>query len=188
MPTTMKKTLSATDIVLVGALLAAGAVLRVFCPPIFGITPNFVICMYVLAILIVRPSLAQALGIGIVAAAICHFTTKSMIPYINFISEPVGAVVTYFLVRGLSGLNRGRITFKPFIVTLLGTMASGLTYVSILKFAVLFVATAKNPAFLGLLTVILTTALANAVIAQLIYEPIMAALGKKTTSVKEAGK
>lgn len=186
MSTVMKKSLSATDIVLVGALLAAGAVLRVFCPPIFGITPNFVICMYVLAILIVRPNLAQTIGIGFVAAAICHLTTKSMIPYLNFISEPVGAVATYFLVKGLSGLNMGRFTFKPFVVTLLGTMASGFTYISMLKLGILFVATPKNPAFLGLVTVVLTTALANAVIAQLIYEPIMAALGKKV--IKEAGK
>lgn len=171
--------LSAADVVLAGALIAAGAVLRLFCPPIFGITPNFVICMYCLSILIIKPSLRQTLGIGLVAAAISHFTTKSMIPYLNFISEPVGATVAYLLVTGLTSLKIVKFSLKPFVVTLLGTLASGLTYVFILKLAILFVQTPKNPALLGLLSVVIVTGLINSVLAQVIYYPIMAASGKK---------
>lgn len=174
-----RKGLSAADIVLAGALIAAGAVLRVFCPPVFGITPNFIICMYCVVILIIRPSFAQSLGIGFVAAAVSHLTTKSMIPYLNFISEPAGAAVAYLLVVGLASLSIGGFTVKPFVVTLFGTLASGLVYIGILKFAVLFVETPANPAFLGLLSVIITTALINSVLAQVIYYPIMAASGKK---------
>lgn len=176
-----KRSLRAADIVLTGALLASGAVLRLFCPPIFGITPNFVICMYCLAILVIRPSFTQAFGIGVVAAGVSHLTTKSMIPYLNFISEPVGAIVAYLLVTGLMGLSFGKFSFKPFVVTLLGTAASGFTYVAVLKVAILFVQTPKNPAFLGLASVVVTTALINSVLAQVIYYPIMAAAGKKVS-------
>lgn len=186
----VKKNLSAADIVLAGALIAAGAVLRVFSPPIFGITPNFIICMYCLAILVIRPRFTQSLGIGVVAAAVSHLTTKSMIPYLNFISEPVGAAVTFLLVAGLAkirfgNLNLGKISFKPLVVTLIGTFASGLTYISILKLAILFVSTPKNPAFLGLLSVVITTALINSVLAQVLYSPIMAASGRKIKTVEE---
>lgn len=171
--------LSATDVVLVAVLLAAGAVLRLFTPPIFGITPNFVIVMYCLAILLIRPKFAELIFISLVAAAICHFTTKSMIPYLNFISEPIGALVAYALVKSPFKYTVNRISFKPAVVTFLGTMASGLTYVFSLKFLILFVNTPKNPAFTALLLVVITTTIANTVIAQLVYYPIMKAAGKK---------
>ncbi|NLI91271.1 MAG: hypothetical protein GX434_03445 [Peptococcaceae bacterium] len=190
MEKTRKKSLSASDIVLAGALIAAGAVLRVFSPPVFGITPNFIICMYCVAILMIRPTMVQALGIGVVSAAVSHLTTKSMIPYLNFISEPVGALVAFLLVAGLAKLSfgnisLGKVSFKPLVVTLIGTLASGLTYISVLKFAILFVNTPKNPAFLGLLSVVVTTALINSVLAQVIYYPIMAASGKKIKTVAQ---
>lgn len=179
------KKMSAPDVVLVGALLAAGAVLRLFCPPIFGITPNFIIGMYCVAILLIRPTLTQTIGIGFVAAAISHFTTKSMIPYLNFVSEPVGAIVAYLLVITLGNLQISKLTIKPLVVTLFGTIASGLTYVAILKIAILYVNTPKNPALLGLLSVVGTTAIINAVLAQAIYYPIMAASGKKIASAQD---
>jgi len=153
--------------------------LRLFTPPFFGITPNFVIVMYCLAIYLIRPKFAEMIGISIVAAAVCHFTTKSMIPYINFISEPVGALVAFALVKAPFSLNIRKYSLKPAVVTFLGTVASGLTYITVLKFLILFVHTPKNPAYIFLLTVVLTTAVANTIIAQLIYYPIKLAFGKK---------
>lgn len=167
-----KKGLQALDVVLVGVLLAAGAVLRLFAPPVFGITPNFVIGMYCLAILLIRPRLLEALGIGLVAALVCHFTTKSIIPYINFLSEPVGALVAFGLVAAPFELAVKKFSFKPFVVTFLGTVASGLTYITTLKFLILFVEVKKNPAFTYLLMVVLVTAVVNSILAQLIYYPI----------------
>jgi len=174
-----KKGLQTVDIVLVGALLAAGAVLRLFVPPIFGITPNFVIVMYCLAIYLIKPKFGEMIGISIVAAAVCHFTTKSLIPYINFISEPIGAIVAFSLVMAPFEMVIKKYSFKPAVVTFIGTIASGLVYISTLKFLILFVEVKKNPAFTALLLVVLTTAIANTIIAQLIYYPIKAALGKK---------
>jgi hypothetical protein len=176
---TVKKEISVVDITLVAVLLAAGAVLRLFTPPIFGITPNFVIVMYCLAIMLVKPRFAELIGISLVAAAVCHFTTKSMIPYINFLSEPVGAIVAYSIVKIPMNFSIKNISFKPAVVTFLGTVASGLVYVTTLKFLILFISTPKNPAYIGLLAVVFTTAIANTIIAQLLYTPIKAAIGKK---------
>ncbi|NLY42978.1 MAG: hypothetical protein GX066_03200 [Clostridiaceae bacterium] len=174
-----KKGLEAVDIVAAGILIAAGAVLRLYTPPFFGITPNLVIGMYCLAILLIRPGLKEVLGIGLVAAAVCHFTTKSLIPYINFISEPVGAIVAGLLVMAPFNVSFKKYSFKPFIVTLLGTVASGLTYVLTLKFLILFIETPSNPAFTYLLMVVVVTAMVNSVLAQVLYYPIKTALGKK---------
>ena len=166
------KGLSATDVVLVAVLLAAGAVLRIFTPPFFGVTPNFVIVMYCIAIYLIKPKFIEVMFISLVAAAVCHFTTKSMIPYINFISEPVGALVAFAIIKIPFKLNIKNISFKPAVVTFFGTIASGLVYVSVMKFLILFVKTPKNPAFTFLLVVVITTAIANTIIAQLIYYPI----------------
>jgi hypothetical protein len=175
----VSKGLTATDVVLVAVLLAAGAVLRLFTPPVFGITPNFVIVMYCMAIYLIRPKFVELIFISLVAAAVCHFTTKSMIPYINFISEPIGALAAFAMIKVPFKFSIKKFSFKPAIVTFLGTVASGLVYISVLKFLILFVKTPKNPAFAFLLTVVITTAIANTIIAQLIYYPIKAAAGKK---------
>lgn len=181
------KKLAAADVVLVGALLAAGAVLRLICPPIFGITPNFNICMYCVAILIIRPNFRQTVGIGFVAAAVAYFTTKSIVPYANFISEPIGAIAAYLLVTGLNNVNISKFSLKPFVVTLFGTLASGFAFVTVLKSFVLFVNSPKNPALMGLLSVVVITALINSVFAQVLYYPIMAASGRKPHAIQNKG-
>ncbi|MGI9951633.1 tryptophan transporter [Moorellaceae bacterium AZ2] len=164
--------LQAVDVVIIAVLLAAGAVLRMITPPFFGITPNLVIGMYVLAIMLLRPRLGQVLGIGLVAAAVCHFTTKSLLPYLNFISEPVGALATALLLYLPFDKHRLLSAVKPLVVTFLGTFASGFTYISIFKAATLFVALPKNPAYTYLLMVVLVTGVVNAILAQILYFPL----------------
>ena len=61
-----RKHMSTRDIILAGILLAAGAVIRMFFPKL-PVTPNFIISMYCLVILLVRPRLVEALAIGVVA-------------------------------------------------------------------------------------------------------------------------
>lgn len=173
-----KKGLSAVDVVVVAVLLAVGAVLRYFVPPFFGITPNLVIGMYCLAILLIRPKFGPVLGIGIVAAAVCQLTTKSLIPYLNFVSEPVGAIVVGFLA--MVKMDFGFLKYvRPFIITFFGTLASGFTYISIFKALALFIAVPRNPAFLYLTSVVIITAVANAILATILYFPLQAALRKK---------
>jgi hypothetical protein len=172
-----RKGLQAVDVAVVAVLLAVGAVLRSFTPPFFGITPNLVIGMYCLAILLLRPKFGAILGIGLVAAAVCQMTTKSLLPFLNFVSEPIGAIVVGLLA--IPKLDTGFLKYvRPFVITFLGTVASGLTYISIFKTATLFVATAANPAFAYLSLVVVVTAVANAILASILYFPLQAALGR----------
>jgi hypothetical protein len=173
-----KKGLKAVDVAVVAVLLAVGAVLRYFTPPFFGITPNLIIGMYCLAILLIRPKLGPIIGIGLVAAAVCQLTTKSLIPYLNFISEPVGAIVVGLLA--MIKMDFGFLKYvRPFVITFIGTLASGFTYISLFKSLTLFVAVAKNPAYAYLTVVVVVTAVANAILATVLYFPLQAALGKK---------
>ncbi len=84
-------------------LLAIGAILRLVSPSIAGISPNWIIAMYCLAIVLFRPSVGRAIGIGLVAGALCLATSKSVFPYGNLSSEPVGALICS-LVVGLPAL------------------------------------------------------------------------------------
>lgn len=179
----VKKTngMSSTELVLAGILLAAGFVLRMVVPPIAGITPNFLILMYCLIIYLIKPKFGETIGISLVAALLCQLSTKSAIPYINFISEPIGAMVALLIVKIPFKLNIKDYSFKTSVVTFLGTVASGLTYVTAMK-TVLFIKGAQGPLWTAMLTVVFATALANTVVAQLLYYPIKLAFGKKEVS------
>jgi hypothetical protein len=168
--------LQAVDVAVVAVLLAVGAVLRMFVPPFAGITPNFIIGMYCLAILLLRPNFAGIIGIGLVSAAVCMVTTKSVIPFLNFISEPIGAVVAGLLA--LPKLETGILkVVRPFVITYLGTAASGFSYVAVMIYCL--TASGKGaPAFVALSSVVLITALANAVLVSVLYFPLKAALGR----------
>jgi hypothetical protein len=102
-------------------------------------------------------------------------TTKSLIPYLNFISEPVGALAVW-LLAGIK-MDFGFMKYvRPFIITFLGTLASGFTYISIFKSLTMFITVAKNPAFAYLTMVVVVTAVANAILATVLYFPLKAAL------------
>jgi len=173
-----RSSLTTVDIAMIGILLAAGSVLRIFCPPFFGITPNFTIGMYCLAICLIRPRFMEVLGIGLVAAMVCHLTTKSIIPYLNFVSEPAGAIAAYLMTMIPFNLSVRKYTFKPAVVTFAGTITSGLVYITLVKILVLFSGAGANPAFTALLTVVLVTAVANMILSQLVYQPISLVLGR----------
>ena len=59
------------DIAVVGILLAIGAILRYFLAMLHTpLTPNMIIAFYCLAIILVRPTLLEAIGIGLVAGVL----------------------------------------------------------------------------------------------------------------------
>ncbi|MBE3573612.1 MAG: hypothetical protein IMW95_11820 [Moorella humiferrea] len=116
--------------------------------------------------------LPQVLGIGLVAAAVCQLTTKSLLPYLNFASEPVGAIVTALLLYLPFDKNSFFRVVKPLVVTFLGTFASGFTYITIFKAITLFATLPKNPAYTYLLMVVIVTGIFNAVLAQVLYFPL----------------
>ncbi len=161
------------QLALVAVLIAIGAVLRMFSPPIAGITPNFVIAMYCLSILLIRPNIGGALGIGLVGGAVAMMFSKSPIPYLNLISEPAGALACALIVRYLPEMSLGGYSFKPTLATTVGTLVSGLVYITLnFKFALHLppekMMVAWKAAFV--MVVIPVTAI-NAVMAQILYLP-----------------
>jgi hypothetical protein len=167
-----KKGLKALDLTVAALLIAAGAVIRLTVPPMFGITPNFAIAMYSLAILLIRPRFAEALGIGVVAGLVCMVSSKAAYP-VNILSEPVGAVVCFAVIL-LFDLKFKNFILTPFITTALATLASGLIFVA--TYYVFNLAPAAALAQM-LITVATLTGL-NAIIAQILYFPAKKVLKK----------
>src|SRR5574344_588092 len=95
-----KHGLSIRDLILAGILLAAGAVLKFFVGSLInigGMKPNFIIAMYCMAIVLIRPKVFEAAIIGIIAGAICQFFPGT--PYLNLVSEFAGAVAMALLIK-----------------------------------------------------------------------------------------
>jgi len=149
-------------------LLAMGTILRLVSPSLGGITPNWTIAMYCIAINLIRPSLKQAIGIGLVAGAIGAVTSKSAFPYGNFASEVVGAVICTVLVSLPVRTAIGRLDLRPAICGALSTFASGFTFVTLLKFVL---ALPLNVYLYAMLPVVLAVAAVNTVITQMLYFP-----------------
>lgn len=75
--------LSVRDLILIAVLLAAGAVLKLTVSSFFsfaGMKPNFIIAMYCLAIILVRPKFGQSLVIGLLAGLICQIPMLNATP------------------------------------------------------------------------------------------------------------
>ena len=171
--TTAAKTgrgLGLRDLLLTGILLAAGAVLKFFAGTVinFGMKPNFIIAMYCLAILLVRPRLAEAAVIGLLAGAVSQFFPGQ--PYINFISELFGAAAACLLAR--IPLEKIKIPVKPAITAFLSTLVSGFSFIGVM-YLMYYGGVNITPTPLAVfLAIILGTAAINAVIVQILYLPL----------------
>lgn len=171
-----KKGLTVSDIMLVGILLAAGAVLKFFVGSVinFGLKPNFIIAMYCLAILLIRPKLREAAVIGLLAGAICQFFPSQ--PYINFASEFVGALAMALLIR--LPVPDGKFPLKPIVGTFFTTLVSGFVFVGVM-YVMYYTGAHITPTPLAVfLSIIFGTAFINAVIVQILYIPLRLALKK----------
>jgi energy-coupling factor transport system ATP-binding protein len=149
-------------------LLAIGAILHLVSPSIGGITPNWTIAMYCIAINLTKPSIGQSFGIGLVAAAINIPTSKSAFPYGNLLSEPVGAVVCALLVCALANVSFGKLNIKPALTGFITTVASGLTFITTLK---IVLSLPMSVYLYAMMPVVFTVASINAIITQLLYFP-----------------
>lgn len=172
-----KKGLSVFDCVLLGVLLAAGVVLKQVGGAIapFGMKPNFIIAMYCLAILLIKPRVRDALIVGILAGAVCQINPGT--PYLNFISEVVGALAMVLLMAAFSKLNLkinkfDLALFVPAVATFLSTLLSGFTFLGALYLAFAAGFPVKTILVQTFLAIIFGTALTNAVIVQLLYIPL----------------
>ncbi|WP_440954943.1 tryptophan transporter [Methanosarcina sp. Mfa9] len=167
------------DIAVVGILLAVGAIVRYLSLVIPGpIVSNLVIAFYCLAVILVVPTFKEVIGIGVVAGIVCALLSHSIFPPANLISEPVGAVVCLLAFTAF----RSRFSFSPALATLAGTLASGTTFVIV---AMVMIAPtilskfATMGAFVAaVIPIVIGTAIANAIIAQILYMPASKVLAR----------
>jgi len=172
---TEKKGISLQDLLLTAVLLAAGAVLKFFVGTfinLFGMKPNFIIAMYCMAIVIIRPKVYYSLIIGIIAGAICQFFPGT--PYLNFASEAAGALAMGLLIY-IPAKTKGMKIGLAAITTFVSTVISGGLYT-----VLLFVFIKSDPsAMAAYVPIVLGTATLNAIIVAALYVPLMKALKKE---------
>lgn len=168
-----KHGLSIRDLILAGILLAVGAVLKFFVGSIInigGMKPNFIIAMYCMAIVLIRPRLYEAAIIGVIAGAICQFFPGT--PYLNFASELAGAVAMGILIKIPLPKIGGKVDLIPALATFLSTVVSGGLYTILLLFAL----GAAKETLAAYVPIVACTALINAVLVQVLYIPLKATL------------
>jgi hypothetical protein len=183
-----KKGLQIRDVLLIGILLAAGAVLRTVVGTVinFGMKPNFIIAMYCLTILLIKPGLAEAAIIGILSGAVCQLFPGQ--PYINFVSELLGALAMCLLIRIPAGKDKqdekggGRIvrsalqTARIMGCTFFSTLVSGFSFIAVMYLMYYSGADIKPTPLAIFLAIIFGTAFINSVIVQILYIPLKLAL------------
>lgn len=168
-----KNGLAIGDLILIATLLAAGAVLKFFVGSLInigGMKPNFIISMYCLTILLIKPSIIEAAIIGLLAGAICQVFPGT--PYLNIASEFAGAITMSLLIR--IPMKIKKINFMPVVSTFLSTVVSGSLY-TVLLFIVLG---AEKSAMAAYIPIVLCTATINMIIVQALYIPLKLALKK----------
>ena len=168
------KSFQITDLILVAVLLAAGQVLKMTLGTALssiGVKPNFIIAMYCLAILLIRPNLTQALIIGLLAGAINQINPAT--PWLNFISEPLGALAMYALIK--IPMKIGKFDLNPIVATFLSTVVSGGSFVAC-RYLFMGASIADLPANL---VVVFGTATVNAIIVEALYYPLRKVLSRQ---------
>ena len=167
------KGFSVQDLIIVAVLLAAGTVLKLFVGSVvnfFGMKPNFIIASYCLAILLVRPKLPGCAIIGILAGAICQFLPGT--PWLNFISELLGAVAMFFMIR--VPFRFGKLDLNPLLATFVSTVISGGSFVVCL----LAFMGAESSSLVAYIPIVLGTAAIGSVLVQLLYLPLRKVLNR----------
>ncbi len=161
-------------LVLLAVLLAAGYIMNFTVGKAIAgaslnmISPEFIISAFCLTILIVRPNLVQALGIGLVSAAVIQLTTT--LPGADFVAEGVAAVLMALIVN--AGMKTPAKPLVPVVGTFITTFVSGAIFMlirmAVMQFDLTIAAT--------MLPVVALTAVFNAVLVAALYIPMKMAL------------
>lgn len=131
--TKTKKVLTVQDLIIIAVLLAAGAVLKLTVASFLsfaGMKPNFIIAMYCLAIILVRPTIGQAIIIGLLAGLMCQIPMLNATPWVNIASETLGAFVCGLLIHVPMRIGK-RVDINPLVTTFFSTVVSGYTFATI---------------------------------------------------------
>lgn len=163
------------SLVLLAVLLAAGFILNFTVGKAIStisggaIAPEFIISAFCLAIIVIRPSVPQALIIGLISAAVIQVTTTS--PGIDFVAESVAAIVMALIVK--AGMRSAAKAVTPVVGTFVTTFLSGFIFM-LIKMALMGFATELATV---MMPVIALTAVFNAILVGALYLPIKKALG-----------
>ncbi len=125
-----KRDLSVQDLIIIAVLLAAGAVLKLTVASFLsfaGMKPNFIIAMYCLAIILVRPNIGQSIIIGLLAGLMCQIPMLNATPWVNIASETLGALVCGMLIHIPMRIGR-KVDLNPLVSTFISTVVSGYTF------------------------------------------------------------
>ena len=132
-----KSELTIQDLILIAVLLAAGAVLKLTVASFLsfaGMKPNFIIAMYCLAIILVRPNIGQSIVIGLLAGLMCQIPMLNATPWVNIASELLGALACGLLIHIPMRIGK-HIDLNPLVSTFLSTVVSGYTFAIIVGVA-----------------------------------------------------
>lgn len=174
-------TLDISALVLIAILLAAGAVLKLTVGSLLasmGMKPNFVIAMYCLAIILVRPKIGQTLIVGLLAGALCQIPMLNATPLLNIPSELLGALVCGLLIKVPMNIA-GKLDVNPLVSTFVATLVSGSVFAA-LSIYINVVSTGGDilVAFAAYAAIVLGTAAFNAAIVQVLVVPLRKVLKK----------
>jgi hypothetical protein len=154
----------------------------------FGMKPNFIIAMYCLCIILLRPGFIKAGIIGLLAGAICQFFPGQ--PFLNFGSELIGALFMCLFAKTLAKLppvfdtNPALRSVSVFASTFIATLTSGFSFVGLmylLYYSGFNITPTPLAIFIG---IIMGTATINGFIVTLLYLPLRAALPARLVSAK----
>lgn len=167
--------LDASSLVLVAVLLAAGAVLKLTVGSLLasmGMKPNFIIAMYCLAIILVRPRIGQAAAIGLLAGALCQIPMLNATPLLNIPSELLGALACGLLIKAPLRVG-GKIDANPLVTTFISTLVSGGAF-AVLSVYINVVSTGGDVmvALAAYGAIVLGTATFNALLVQMLVPPL----------------
>lgn len=170
-----RRGLDIQSLVLLAVLLAAGFILNFTAGKAISavsggaIAPEFIVSAFCLAILVIRPTIPQALAIGLISAAVIQITTSS--PGIDFVAEGIAAVAMASIVN--VGARTPARNLVPVVGTFITTFLSGMIFM-VVKMALM--------GFAGELAAVMTpvvtvTAVFNAILVGALYQPVKQSLG-----------
>lgn len=170
-----RRGLDIQSLVLLAVLLAAGFILNFTAGKAISavsggaIAPEFIVSAFCLAILVIRPTIPQALVIGLISAAVIQITTSS--PGIDLVAEGIAAVAMASIVN--VGARTPARNLVPAVGTFITTFLSGMIFM-VIKMALM--------GFAGELAAVMTpvvtvTAVFNAILVGALYQPVKQSLG-----------
>jgi hypothetical protein len=157
------------EIAFIAVLLGTGTILQYFLSTLhIPLIPDVITAFYCMTIILFRPRIYEAFGIGIAGGILSMLIPGSVFPAANLISGPAGAYACFYFYE----LFRDKRDLAPMITTFATTLVSGFTFViiaTVFLFRTILAAYGNFWSFVMVyLPIIIITATINAVIVQVI--------------------